>query len=142
MMASQRQGRSTFDSANTIYNIDRILATLETPKTYVELSELLHLTDRSIRRYITHLRAKPNQRVYVCKHPIVAGRYVLLFALGKKRDAIRTVQTEYERNANYRARVKASPERSEFRHRYEAARWAVRKAKRAPSGWAAALGVC
>lgn len=140
-MTRARPGRHTFDSANTIHNIKRILALLETgPKTYKQVCDALFMTDRSARHYFKHLRADPNKRVYLKAYIPIPNGYNAQFALGSKPDAFKRVQTEQERNAKYRAKVKADPDRAERRQRLNAARWAVKKAIRAPHGWAAALG--
>ena len=133
-------GRHTFDSSNTRHNIARILAALAEPMTYAQLCQSLHMTDRSVRHYLAHLRAAPNKRVYLKAHMPIPNGYVALFALGNKRDATKKVQTEAERNAKYRAKVKASPERWERRQRLNSARWAIKKAKRTPNTWLTILG--
>lgn len=133
-------GRNTFDSANTRYNVDRILAALAEPKTYAQLCLTLHMTDRSVRHYLKHLRSAPNQRVYLKAYFPIPNGYIALFALGSKPDAFKKVQTEQERNAKYRAKVKADPDRAEHRQQLNGARWSIKKAMRAPTTWLSALG--
>jgi hypothetical protein len=138
---TRAQGRNTFDSSNTRYNIERILAALVEPKTYAQLCAELHMTNRSARRYLTHLRAEPNRRVYIKKFMSTNGCQFPLFALGSKPDAKKTVKTNAEFSAQWRAKMKVTPELRERATRYEAARWAAKKALRTPTTWFSALGV-
>lgn len=133
------RGRNTFDSANSIYTIERILAALKTPKTYAQLMAELFITQRSLCRYLSHLRANPNRRVFVKKYLLINHRHSPVFALGSKPDAIMPKQSSKERNALRQAKVKADPDLSERRYKYEAARWLTRKPKAAQS-WLSALG--
>lgn len=135
----QIRGRNTFDSENTIYNIGRILEALVEPKTYGQLCNALHMTDRSVRRYLSHLRAQPNRRVYLKRYLVIPNGYSPQFALGSKPDAIKPRQTETERTAKWRAKVRASPELQERQRRYDSAWWAIKKATSKPQSWASAL---
>jgi len=135
----RRAGNHTFDSSNTRYNIERILAALIEPKTYAQLSEMLHMSDRSVRRYVARLRSEPNRRARVKSYLVIGGYHCLIFALGSKPDFVWRMQTPSEKNAKWRAKVKASPDLIERRRRHEVARWAVKKAIKAPQNWASAL---
>lgn len=132
-------GRHTFDSSNTRHNVERFLALLASSHTYVEIQAALHMSARSVRLYIKHLRCKDNQRVYLCGWRLIDGRYQASFKVGSRKDAKQPKQTDQEKNAKWRAKVKADPDLSERRYKYEAARWLARKPKAAQS-WLSALG--
>jgi hypothetical protein len=136
---TRKPGRNTFDSANTRYSLQRILESLLTPCTYGQLAASLHMSDRSVRRYITHLRAEPNRRVRVKSFQPIPNGHIPVFALGSAPDAVRPRQGEIARNAKYRAKVKATPELRERATRQSSARWMLTKAKRSPNTWASAL---
>lgn len=123
------QGRNTFDSSNTRHNIARIILALEKPQSYRELAAALFMTERSLQRYISHLRAEPNRRVYVKGHKYVNKSHIPILALGALPDAKKPRMTTAQYNAKRTAKVRASPELMERKHNYEVARWLVRRLK-------------
>lgn len=123
IIRARKKPNHTFDSSNTRHNIARLLAALEVPRTYLELEALLHMSPRSVRFYIKHLRDPENKRVYLKTYRIVAGRNHAVFAIGRRKDAKMVKMTNEEKGARYRAAVKASPEREARRQRHEKARW-------------------
>lgn len=127
----------TFDSSNTRHNVSKMLEALKTPKMYTELEDLLHMSARSVRFYIKHLRGPENQRVYLKAYQIVGGRNHAIFALGKRKDAQVVKLTNEQKGARYRAGVKASPEREERRRRHEQARWLRIRPMPKQSPWSA-----
>lgn len=134
-----RKPNHTFDSSNTRHNIARILGALKTPQTYKQLRETLFMSERSLQHYISHLRAEPNRRVRVDHFLFLNCRWVPVLALGSEPDAVKPRQTEKERNAKYRAKVKATPEKNDARKRRNQARWIVQKAKKRQVTWLSAL---
>lgn len=136
----RKQANHTFDSSNTRHNVARMLAALAEPRTYVELEAMLFMSPRSVRFYIEHLRQEPNQRVYRKAYRLVNERNHAVFALGAKRDAAMPRQTEAQKNAKRRAKVKACPDLTERAKRYEQARWLMKRPK-PPQTIFAALGL-
>lgn len=136
-----KRGNSTFDSSNTRYNIARILAGLKTGKTYAQLSAELYMSTRSLSRYMAHLMAEPNRRVFIRKYVLIDAHHCPVFAIGSRPNAPKPgKQDERERNAKYRAKVRSCPEMMVHRRNYESARWATRKAVKTPNTWLSALG--
>ena len=138
-MTRATKGRNTFNSSNTRYNVERFLAALVTPKTQLQLQAEVHLSARSIRHYLTHLRAEPNRRVYLKRYLLINGRYEAFFALGNKPDAVKPRQTPAEKAAKWKAKVKSDPELQQRLANFEKARWATRKATKQPNTWLSAL---
>lgn len=136
----RRKPNHTFDSSNTRHNIKRMLDALTEPMTYEQLAATLHMSDRSVRFYVQHLRQEPNKRVYLKEHLPASNGYMAQFALGSLPDAPRPArQSERERNAKYRAKVRSNPELRERRRQREKAQWIVKKAKRVPQNPFSAL---
>ena len=127
----------TFDSSNTRYNIERILKLLATPQTYTEMEAALHMSPRSVRFYIQHLRNQDSRRVYLHVWRLTGGRYHAAFKVGSRADTKQPKMTTAQQNAKWRAKVKASEELTERSRRYEAARWMASKAVRTPNTWCA-----
>lgn len=138
-MSRIAKGRNTFDSANTRYNVERFLAALVTPKTQLQLQAEVHMSARSVRRYLTHLQAKPNRRVYLKRFLLINSRYEAVFALGNKPDAVKPRQTPAEKAAKWKAKVKSDPELQQRLANVEKARWAMKKATKQPATWLSAL---
>lgn len=136
----RKPANHTFDSSNTRHNIKRMLAALVEPRIYEQLAAMLHMSDRSVRFYVKHLRQKPDRRVRVRAYLPIPNGYVAQIALGSLPDAPKPPKKgDKERNAAYRAKVKATPELRERQRRHEVARWAVKKARKSPQNWASAL---
>lgn len=134
----------TFNSSNTRHNIERMLAYLATPHTYTEIEAALHMSPRSIRFYIEHLRAQDNRRVFLQAWRLIDGRYHAVFMAGTRKDAKQRKLTKAQQNAKWRARVKASDDLREREQKREQARWIVKKVSRmVPAAWYAPSGaVC
>lgn len=138
-MTSHTTGRSTFDSVPTRHNIARILAALVAPQTCDQLSASLHMSDRSIRRYVAHLRKLPNRLVRVKSWVLIDGHNSPMMELGHRRDAPMPMMTDFARNARYRAAVKADPERKDRASRRDVAAWSRKRAVKFPQNPFSAL---
>lgn len=135
-----RTGNNTFERSNSRHNVARILASLTCGKTYAQLQAELHMTTRSLSRYMAHLGALPNRRVFIRKWLLIDSRYSPVFSLGKQPDAPKPKIPALEHGAKRRAKVKACPELSMNRANHDAARWAVQKAMKARNTWLSSLG--
>lgn len=136
-----RKPNHTFDSSNTRHTMARLLAALETPQGTEQLRTTLHMSERSLRLYLAHLRSAP-RRVRVAGYVPAKFGYSMLFALGSEADAPRPKPlTETQRNAKRNKKVKADPELRLKRQLVEKARWAMTKAVRAPQNPFSALGL-
>lgn len=126
----RKKPNHTFDSSNTRHKVTQMLGALTEPKTYDELQLMLHMSKRSVHFYIEHLRQPPNQRVYKKAYRLVNGRYHAVFALGARKDAAMPArQTEAEKKAKWRAKVKSDPDLQARRQLYEKARWLMKRPK-------------
>lgn len=131
---SRKPGRSTFDSSNTRHTIARILAALQAPQTHKQLRAALHMSERTLRRYVSHLKSEPNRRVRTASFLLLRNVWIPVIALGSQPDAVKPRQGEKERCAKYRANVKSNPEMLERRQQQNKARWLIEKPK-TPNAW-------
>lgn len=135
-MARLKPAVLTFDSANTRHNVARMLAALQTPRTFAELEAELHMTHRNVQRYIAHLKAEP-RRVRVDSYRKIGSHHHQMLALGSDPDCPAPVPTisEKERSAIRRKKAKADPEARLKMESREKARWNVKKAVRTANCW-------
>lgn len=100
----------------SLRNVEAIKAALTKPMSIHELSELVYLEPKTVRRYVSALRFKEQKEIYVAGHRILIRKHgkpfpVPLYAVGNKRDAVFKAQTKAENSKLYIERRKADPER-------------------------------
>lgn len=133
----RKPGRATFDSANTRDRVARILAALETPRTFEQLRTAVPMSARSMTNYIGHL--KREHLVYTRTFVKIDAHHLPIYALGDRPDAVKPCMPDKVKWAAHRARIKADPERSLARTRVEQLRWLAKKPRPAATWFGALL---
>lgn len=129
----------TFQSVNAVRNIERILAVLRTPKSYSQLAESLHMSEKNVRVYVLHLRNPEAKQVRIREFMLVGTQYTLIFERGSKKDAEKPLTGNARRCARMREKLNKRPELRDFRNARDRARRVAARAEKVPQSWISAL---
>lgn len=136
-------GQNTFDTSRSLRNIQRMIALLaEKPMTRPQLSAALFMSRPATFRYLHHLRAADNKRIYVKGFLRTQGCRAPIYALGSKPDAIEPPRdSRIVRRQRERASLLADVDRLDRHRAKKAIIKKIARARSKPQSWLSALGV-